>query len=234
MVNMRAAHTLPFIIVVVLCAGACTTRLLYVEQDPGFTYSALADAGLGIGGVTSLVSGDQSRMEISSQMASRLRRALMEKRRDINVVPWGEIRRRLGDEEMSAGLQSFEEFGGLAGQRLSRWDARLQGSPRYVVLARVEEDTTSIDGSDHKEKINATRSVTVAFSIYDIRSGIRVWRADIEGELKNTSVHKDHDTVEAILEIIVGESRPPAKPPNSGAVIRDIFDRFAGEIPTPE
>ena len=224
---------------------ACTTRLLYVEQDPGFTYSALADAGLGIGGVTSLVSGDRSRMELSSQMASMLRRALMAKRRDVNVVPWGEIRRRLGDEEMSAGLQSFEEFGGLAGERLSSWDARLQGSPRYVVLARVEEDTTSIDESDHVEvidgeriitgdEINATRSVTVAFSIYDIRSGIRVWRGDIEGELKNTSVHKDHDTVEAILEIIVGESRPPAKPPNSGAVIRDIFDRFAAEIPTPE
>ncbi len=224
---------------------ACTTRLLYVEQDPGFTYSALADAGLGIGGVTSLVSGDQSRMEISSQMASMLRRALMEKRRDVNVVPWGEIRRRLGDEEMSAGLQSFEEFGGLAGQRLSRWDARLQGSPRYLVLARVEEDTTSIDESDHEEmidderiitgvEINATRSVTVAFSIYDIPSGIRVWRADIEGELKNTRVHEDHDTVETIVEIIVGESREPPDPPNSEAVIKNIFDRFAREIPTPE
>jgi len=211
---------------------ACTT--LVVDRHPSFTYSALADAGLGIGGITTLVSGDRSRMEISNQMASMLRRALMAKRRDVNVVPWGEIRRRLGDEEMNAGLQSFEEFGDLAGERLSRWDARLQGSPGYVVLARVEEDITSIDESDHEEQIddewiitgveiNATRSVTVAFSIYDIRSRIRVWHADIERERENTRVHEHHD----------GESRAPPEPPNSEAVIKDIFDRFAGEIPGP-
>ncbi len=55
MVNMRAAHTLPFIIVVVLCAGACTTTLSHVEHDPSVTYSALANAKLEIGG-----GGDES------------------------------------------------------------------------------------------------------------------------------------------------------------------------------
>ena len=55
MVNLRAAHTLPFIIVVVLCAGACTTTLSHVEHDPSVTYSALANAKLEIGG-----GGDES------------------------------------------------------------------------------------------------------------------------------------------------------------------------------
>ena len=82
--------------------------------------------------------------------------------------------------------------------------------------------------------MTAKRYVTVAFSIYDIRSGIRVWRAEIEGELENTRVHEDHDTLAAILEIFVGGSHEPPDPPNSRAVIKDIFDRFAGEIPAPE
>ena len=228
--------------------GGCTQTTV-LSHDPVFTPAALAQGGLGIGGVTS--SADHDPMDMSVQFGPSLHKELVKKRRDLKVVSWYEIRRRVGDARLRACLDEFKDYATTGPETLADLRSTLQGSPRYLLLARLDQDVVTLR-VDPKytfgEKMTVTgnyliseRATTMAFHVFDLQTARRVWSASISGKLETRRYEDEADEADGWEDVLIdvlidvylsdpdSDKFPP--PPDSDRVLKEIFKTLARKLP---
>lgn len=204
---------------------------------------ALTYGGLGIGGVAS--STDEDPMELSAQVGYMLHEQLTVRRRDIKVVPWYEIRQRVGDETVRAFLDELDRYGGPGPASLANVRSGLQGPPRYLLLARIEKDvvTRNVEKSETTVGDNTTvdghwmiseRNATVGFQVFDLVTARSVWAANISGKLETRRYEQEaEDWEDVLIDILLSDPDsdefPP--PPDSDMVLKEIFKTLANKLP---
>jgi len=231
---------------VVLLLVACGTRVERRYVDPTFDAAALEAGGLGVAAV--VVSDAPGLDEGSSLSYARLLdEALRSPRVDRNLAPLGAFASAVTGEELDRILSRYR----TAGTFTEAEYAILRDAhplPRYLAFARIESDVVDESSSDARllatteegvtegQTWTAKRTVAVTFDILDTRGQRLVWTARIVREDANRKgrAHTVRDPVEdrsVPVGDAWGEAPDRPEPPVRLDLLRDLFDRFAVELP---
>jgi hypothetical protein len=100
--------------VAVLLAG-CATRIAGLRHSPTFTYPSVISGKMAVGGVVSAVENlDEGRR---SALAGVLRTALIEERKEYNILPVGSVMNRMGSQ-YAVLLSEMKSTGSLSDKSL--------------------------------------------------------------------------------------------------------------------
>lgn len=239
-----------------LITVSCSTKISDIRTDPSFSPERVTESGLAILGCTSIVADTLDAFVLSNQLSVHLQQALRKERGNIKIVEWGDVRRAVGDEKLQRCLAAVREYGTLEATLVESLSAGLGNGARYVIVHRIESDQLKFNESDDQEFVDGvwvvkgtllktTRSISVAFSVYDLENGKRVWEATIEGAKETKrKVGLDEpldiggwvgtavDVVDAMDEIF-GEDDAVQfpKPASQASVMKSIYGKFAKELP---
>jgi len=252
--NVRHCTVAGCILLLFLCVS-CATKISNKETDPSFNPSGMVNGGLAILGCSSIVPEHPGPMELSHELSTPLRQALLEETIDVNIVAWGEVRRALGDDYMRECLVAYDKYG-LLDQALVDSLAPVVGQlARYVVVHRLESDVVMLKDEDNKKQVDdewvvesttlkTERTLTGSFTVYDLRQGIRVWNATISGKVttkRKIKPDEDHDiggwvgtvvdVVDAMEDIFGDDDMPYPKPATNAQVMTKLYEKFAEELP---
>jgi len=189
--------------------SACTTPVIGLLKDPGFTYPAILSGHMAIGGVTS------SLEPLDSWERSLYGRILLDrlqkKRQDYSVLSSERVARAMGVDAHNEMLDQYRESGAVPDVFLKKIDQNIKDA-RYVIFARIEGDDVERnieeeierfvtkrdkDGkpleetSRVKEKYVTTRTVSVSFAVYDLESDTPAWSGVIIEGASRTNVYSD-------------------------------------------
>lgn len=231
-----------------LCVS-CGAKISNKESDPSFNPTEMVNGGLAILGCSSIVPQHPEPLELSKELSTHLRRALLDETIDVNIVAWGDVRRALGEDMMRECLTAYDSYGSLDKAMIDRLAPLVGPLARYVVVHRLESDVVELSDQDNKEQIdgewvvkNTTlkteRTLTGSFSVYDLRTGTRVWNATIEGDVTTKRTIKpdeDHDiggwvgtvvdVVDAMDEIFGDDDMPYPQPATNSQVMDKLYKK---------
>ncbi|UCE02219.1 MAG: hypothetical protein JSW67_13350 [Candidatus Latescibacterota bacterium] len=247
-----------------LGAFGCGPSVKGLRHDPSFDYASMSADQIGVGGVTSLVHETDDVDALRSQLASMLRLQMLDAQGAVEVTPTGVFRSTLGGDAYGALLDEYRLNGQIDRATLAVWDSSFGGACRYVVFARIEDDIvkeSSSSGEEHDAgvqyavtKLSTTRTLTVAFSIYDLHMTKSVWSAHLTDGRANTNKYRgapvptskeasgdkkekkeEKSTVEeivvAVVEMLTAEEMVYPEPPTLTEVAERVFRGFAKNLP---
>lgn len=170
-------------LIAVAALYSCQTYIPNLAVDPSFTYRAMTDTGMVIGGVSSDLEdlGDKR----ADRYAGELKTAIESKRPDLVVVDAPSLRNKMGSSTYQAMMDEW-----TAGLRISQPSItsikKAVPNARYASFARVEQTSTRVSNTEspYYEKkqqagvshsLAAVREMKVTFTVYDLTSGTEVW-----------------------------------------------------------
>lgn len=233
-----------------LVAG-CATKIAGLKTSPSFTHASIMSGKLAIGGVASAYAPmDEGRR---SSMAGILRTAILEERKDYNVIPVGSVMNQLGSQ-YAVLISEIQNTGSLSDKSIQTLKNKLAGT-RYVTFARIESDDVSHDRSETSstdkdgrliegsEKVNtrADRTVSASLHIYDLKSGDVAWGGTVT---KTLSASRQYDKerelgLVSVIKAIKGDGAgqsvdqkyPYPTAPESQKVLAKVFEGFGENLP---
>ena len=223
---------------------ACTTaHVIGLYRHSSFTYPAVVEGKMGVGGVTSFGPlSDTDRL----QYTALLRTSFLVDRPRFQMIPASGGLVRLDTAAYNAMLDEYRSDGQLSEVRLDALSTNVKDC-RYLVFARIETDRVSQSSSSEPVKnengestgsvttrLSTTRVASVFLSIYDLRMRILAWSGTIEERVSRSSNYSGEErnfwegVVEALLEL---DPDYPA-PARLGEVLKSVFDGFAENMPS--
>jgi hypothetical protein len=237
--------------VLLLSVLSCSKKVTNLEVDPDFTANDLARDQLALGGVVSILEETTDPLLLSNQQASALQHTLGSTRKDLDVRPWGEFRQGAGDSTTLLCLTGFRDHGSLDKALLDTLAARIGPRPRFLAMARIEQDFTERKESKETEakggdlvevgtKYTTRRTTVVSFAVYDLSRHRRAWAATIDGVQENSHVEKNGapppnktvlDKTLKVLDALASDEDRYPEAPAFEAALEDAFHRFAKKLP---
>lgn len=225
-----------FLVAIIL--SACAPKISGLRVDPSFTYPSILDGNMVVVGVTSIVHGLSDPQQ--NIYANMLRTALIEERERFNVLPPGSVIGLFGQAAHKQLMEEYKITGVVSGERLKELKAKIQ-SVKYVVFARIENDTTANTRieDDENEKIitRATRSISARLDIYDISSEISAWSGSLRLTRSNENEYEKPSGLAQLVQAVAGEPQSDAErfpfpdPPTTEQVLEVVFRGFAVNMP---
>ncbi len=238
--------------------GACVAPVLGLRQDPSFTFPALLNGRIVVGGVVSRV--DEPPDAELRDWEAALVAAIAGERPAFVVQPGPTLAARLGTEVYRTMLGGYRRDGVIEQPDLERLKREARDLGRYVVFARIEaerierrRDSLLRDLPDvvreFKDKDGNTRRVviaervewvvrqetlhpmSVAFLVYDLDRGGPVWSGSLNPSGSRSTEYG---------EVVDSRLFAPLLPPGPGAypppaprieVLREAFEGFAENLP---
>lgn len=218
------------------CAG-CGPKVDFLRHEADLDYPSLKQ-----GGITPLCAvtseGDE---ELRDPLGLSFEAALREERRDLRVLRVSELRRVVGEEVEEDLVERFERSGRLRESDLAQLDSLMGSRARYIALARVEDESVDHEETEETDSetgvTTTTRSgvlrVRVAFSVYDLQIGRRVWSAEVTGSDRNSKSETDEPKgfLASLISSILGSKGDYPEAPEANETLRKVFTRFAKELP---
>lgn len=235
----------------ILCLGlgilaGCGTSVERRYVDPSFDAAALGDGGLAVAAV---VVAERPDLDDGASLsyARLLHQALRDRSPDRRLAPLDAFPTSVSGPDLARILDRYREAGSFTG---AEWELLRSADPgpRYLAFARVESDqvdetssearlmATTEEGVTEGQTWTAKRTVVVTFDVVDPRAGNLVWTARIRREDANRRgrAHTVRDPVEdrsVPVGDAWGETPDAPDPPVRLELLRDLFDRFAAELP---
>ncbi|MBI4042327.1 MAG: hypothetical protein HY391_02515 [Deltaproteobacteria bacterium] len=237
------------LIFLALFLSSCATKVLGLKQSSNFTYSAIMDGKIVVGGVTSALGPLEEGKSVS--LANLLRTSILEERKSFSVGSVGGVMNRLGSPlylQISNEFRMNAELSDESQKRLSK----VFSDYRFVVFARIEEDevtqnrreeSTTNDKGETLEKVIATstRTITALLTVYDLRLNEIAWSGSISKNGMNQNEYKKAMGLIMVIEVIKGGPEttddrmyPYPKPPADTELLERIFEGFAENLPKKE
>jgi len=237
-----------------IAVSSCGSKVQGLQHDPSFTYHKMELERTAIGGVAYPFPASQGGYMSREEATNLLTLQITRYREDLNVHPVGEPIHLLGEQAYTDMMYAYERGGLITPDDLEMMRNILYPDLRYLVFARIEQDLIhrgrreKVEGKDEDQRdvleLTTTRSVTVAFNVYDILESRSVWRGHLSKNAKNKNRYvydrNNPDEEQDLLEIIVGvifegSMRQPTHPeaPNMTTALTNIFRRFAENLPKP-
>jgi hypothetical protein len=240
-------------VVVVVLALGCGTKVLKLESDPAFTYENMRAGRMGIGGVVASAHTQDSDSSSAAELATMFRLSLLDKRGDLDIIPADQVRSKVGDELYTSALDQFRDTGEPEPGTLSGLSEEFKEAARYLVFARIEENHVSQDSWSRKEEVDGEekiekglsgkREMAVSFKIYDLDQEKRVQTGVLSRKDSNTNKYildssggyDDSKTVlENVADFVLKDSQEEPTypdPPSTESLVRKIFETFADKLP---
>lgn len=167
-----------------LVAG-CASERAVLTTGPGMTYEELRSGGLAIVGVTKIDEVEQ----IRPPLIATLEQVLRESRPDLPFRTADTVRDSLGLSQYRRILSAYQSAGKLSDGDRGVLAARLRGSARFALLARVDKDAVRLPparrsatgaygaGSPQFGTRAASRDTRVRVNLYDLQTGAEAWSA---------------------------------------------------------
>ncbi len=234
-----------------LLVTGCATKIAGLKASPTFTHSAIESGKFAVGGVVSAHSTlDEGRR---SSLAGLLRTAILEERKDYNVIPAGTLMNRLGSQ-YAVLASEIQSAGELSEKSLQNLKNKASGI-RYVAFARIENDDVSNDRNETastdrdgklipgSEKVvtRAERTVSVSLHIYDLKSSEVAWGGTVTKSLSATQQFEKEKELGlvSVIKAIKGDGAnqsidqkyPFPTAPDSQKVLARVFAGFAENLP---
>ena len=247
MFKKLSLSTVLILLVSALFTG-CATKALGVKADSSFTFSAITDGKMAVGGVVSLSTSNDGD---ETSFANLLRTQLLEYREKYTVNPAGAVANKVGNDEYKKILDNYRNNGVLSDAEIKTIGSKLQGT-RYVIFARIESDDTTRNRSENltkdkngkvvSRKINAEtkRDVMASFNVYDLNKGVPAWSGTMKTSDKKSKSY-DVSGVDTIIDIVnvvkngqaksASDKYPFPEPAPINDLLADIFKGFAKELP---
>ncbi len=222
--------------------AACAGKVDTIHTSDGFARADLAAGRLGVGGVvlSARLDRDPARpapdgvplddvLAQAEAWAPVLYGPLLAAGPDVTVWPWPAVRDACGDSALVQVLTAFARGGVLLPAQLGPLAAALD-EVRYLALARVEQDETTlhesaegvmenqrtkdgrdVHGSPRDPALKTRRKLTVTLDVYDLAEGRSVWTTTAErhrDELYNFTAQD-------------GQDRPPVVPDGEPVITAD-------------
>lgn len=226
----------------------CATKALGVKADSSFTFSAITDGKMAVGGVVSLSASSEGD---ETSFANLLRTQLLEQREQYTVNPAGAVANKVGNDEYKKMLDNYRNNGALSDAEIKTLGSKLQGT-RYVIFSRIESDDTTRNRSENvtkdkngkttgrKIKSETKRDVMASFNVYDLSKGTSAWSGTMKTSDKKNKTY-DVSSLDTIVDLVSvvknGQAKssddkyPFPEPPALNDLLSDIFKGFAKELP---
>lgn len=161
----------------------CSPKIVGLRKDPSFTYSAINEGQIIIGGVASIAEGEFTDSDRSSA-SELMKNQLVEKIKGARVSSAGQLINSMGKDPYSKMMEEYKSSGEISAAILNDLRTKVP-TTRYLVLSRIEFDHVdkSRDYSEAHVIAQVRRTVTAKMDVYDLRSGTNVW----SGSLSNPS-----------------------------------------------
>jgi len=251
------------IVVLICLAGltACKTQVIGLQQHPSFTYETLIQSRFVIGGVVSTVTPleDITRMRYSDLMG----RTFAEEKPRMMLVGAGHVLKALGYEPFEHMLDAYRDSGVVdrmdaAQLRRTFPDIRYLMLVR-IEKNRVSQnhDQTETDVADSSEdakkgdydqvqvdvSLTTRREMGATLTIYDLKQDVIAWSGYVNASDTNSNdssrtFNKDkrwkEELLDAFVDSLIGlDSGEYPDAPGEEAVLADIFEGFAENMPEP-
>jgi hypothetical protein len=244
--------------VIMGCGGSRKNKdLKYLYRDPKFGTPNLVAGQVGICGVPSMVGSWEEWYPRRDELADILQDCMNKGIPGLSIMPADSIRSTLGEENYEDMLDAYELLGNMDAISLIRLDSVLAGSPRYIIMARIEgiqfREKTQKDTETLGEEtitvgffLRTALRVAIGLDIYDIPAGTCVWSGQITKSKDSPAVYDPDsdregtgsflgDIVKAGVDGLTGKDKvkhPP--PPELSPVVTDVFNAFTMALPRPE
>jgi hypothetical protein len=201
-VSRLSAVCLGFVLLFVL--EGCTTTVSGMRRDPTFTYAALKQSKLAVGGITTS-KGELFGKEQAS-VRQNVARQIAQVRPDLKVDKSATVRRRLSSAAFDKLLAEYAALGGLSYPHLEMLRKKL-GRSQYLLFANIEADRTRFAVKPTRAKevngvitpalvvTSAERTLKVRVQVYDLRMARMVWTGTIRQGTKKERRHIREDAI---------------------------------------
>jgi len=251
------------IVVLICLAGlaACKTPVVGMQQHPSFTYETVMQSRFVIGGVVSAVTplDDMTRMRFSDLM----RRTFAEEKPRLLILRSGRVLKALGHESFEQMLDAYRESGVIGPVDASqirrvfpdvRYLMLVRIEENRVSQKHDQTETNVADSTgDAKEgeyehvrvdvSLTTRRDMGATLLIYDLKQDVVAWSGFVSGSDTNSNdssrtFNKDkrwkEELVDAFVDSLIGlDSGEYPDAPGEEAVLADIFEGFAENMPEP-
>jgi hypothetical protein len=244
--------------VLILSAG-CSTKVTHFSADPDFAVADLRARGPAILGCASVPADSIDCLDLSNSLAIDLQNALRNHEHGLEALPFGEVRRALGDSLLRGHLESIRDYGALSPAELDSIAPLFGPSAGYLIVHRIERDrvshhqsdvTETVDGkevSTGRMKLYTVRKLLVTFSIYDLDGKHEVWTAtiktsegasrEVEGSAPSSNLLAGllDAMFDATLGQLLGDDEEPEYPPPVAleVLLGNIYEEFADKLLEP-
>lgn len=232
----------------------CATKIAGLKQSPTFTFPAIAQGKMAVGGVAAASALlDEGKR---TSYANLLRTELLEERKEYNIAPVGNVVNRLGRQQYQTMISELANTGTIGDQSLSALRSKMADT-RYVTFALIEHDEVTNDRRENhstdkdgrvvagSEKVvaSAQRNVTASLHVYDLKSGEVAFTGAVTKSLSDSRQYdKENDSgLVSVIKAIKGDASAPvdAKYPYPAApdtmkVLAKVFSGFGENLPKAE
>jgi hypothetical protein len=232
-----------FLFVALLFTEGCSVSIKGLRTDPAFTYAALHEGRMAVGGVISS-SGKVSRRD-QTRYERIVAREMAEKRPGLKVSGSADLRRRLGKAKYTKLLAEYEELGGLSHKHIGVLSKKIKRTD-YLVFAVIEGDRTEYDRSETSSSYEhgvytpggvtttATRTVEVEIRVYDLALQRNVWIGTIKKRTTNSRRFIRENSLVALAKAVTNNRAKTysfPKAPSLAKALAGVFSAFADHMP---
>jgi len=240
---------------------ACKTPVVGMQQHGSFTYEAVMQDQLVIGGVVSTMD-ELSGIE-RIRYGDMLARELVDEHNKIQIIPAGLVLKTMGAAWYQHWLDGYM-LTGVVDSSDAVMIHRALPHARYLMLSRIEhheinqshsESETDVADSEEDRKkgeyefvrvnvsLNTSRQMGATLMIYDLHQGLLAWSGYIRNrDINSNSASRTFDKhnrwreelTAAFVDALIEENRNSyPSPPSQEQVLRGIFAGFAEHMPEP-
>lgn len=236
-------------VIIMLVIGCTTMKTLFrakvsgLVKDPSFTYQAVVNGKMAVGGVVSSIS--QLNNSQRNNYANVLRSQFINERETFQVAPVSSVINALGQEEYGQMLNDYKNSGGIDDSWLKKLSIKVKA--RYVIFTSIQSD----DVENTRERLGgkvvsrSIRRVSATMNIYDLQQKYAAWSGTVNQQKTRESKYdeqKESDLI-VLIKVIKGATKtqksdddlyPYPQPPRSNEVVARVFEGFGENMPEKE
>jgi hypothetical protein len=175
------------ILITTAAVYACQTYVSNLAVDPSFTYQAMIEAGMVVGGVSSDL--EELGENRADRYAGEIKMAVKKERPELVVIGAGSLRKKMGSAAYHAMMMEWTDVLDISKQSIAAIKKAMP-NVKYTSFARIEETSTRVSDTenpiyenknDKKKLIGVThnlaamREMKVTYNVYELSSGAKVW-----------------------------------------------------------
>ena len=249
------------LLICLIALAGCKTPVVGMQQHPSFTYEAVSQNRFLIGGVVSAIVPLDART--ITRFSDLMQRSFIEERPHLDILRTGILRRAIGSEsyhhmldqvaiaglpdagDFSAIRRAFPELRYLIVARIEENHISQRNNQSETDVADSEDDQKK--GEYEQVRVDVSlitgRKMGVTLSIYDLDTALAVWSGYISISHENSNdssrtFNKENrwreELIDAFVDGLTGlDSNSYPDAPTREAVLADIFEGFAENMPEP-
>lgn len=217
-----------------------------LHKDHDFTYQAILDGGMAIGGVSSTAMHEQIDDSTSGVLSERLRSELSMQRETYSISPVSVFRDSLGQEGYRALLDDYQINESLDSLWLEKISSKMQSRYMILVLLRANMlirnrmDISKKEEEYKKIRSESERRIRMLMHVYDLHKKCIAWSGEFLVSKKNQKEYggkRKKSRFQKIIDSMIGhiesedELYPYPDPPSLEEVACSVFNGFGQHMP---